>query len=54
MYASYSPSTTFLQDKRLELCQKIKDERAACVNLRVQIRLEQEKIKLRRSAAVVH
>lgn len=39
-----------LEEKRFELCHKIEEERAACVNLRVQIRLEQERIQKKRSA----
>merc|ERR1719510_1032555 len=34
-----------LEEKRLQLCQKIQEERSACINLRVQIRLEQERIQ---------
>ncbi len=41
-----------LQEKRLELCKKIEEERYLCVNLRVQIRLEQERIQKRRSARI--
>ena len=37
------------QEKRLELSQKIQDERTSCINLRVQIRLEQERIQRRRN-----
>ena len=37
------------QEKRLQLCQKIQDERTSCINLRVQIRLEQERIQRRRN-----
>ena len=36
------------QEKRRELCQKIQEERAACVNLRVEIRLEQAKQRMRK------
>jgi len=38
-----------LEEKRLELSQKIQDERTSCINLRVQIRLEQERIQRRRN-----
>ena len=38
-----------LDEKRLELSQKIQDERTSCINLRVQIRLEQERIQRRRN-----
>ena len=38
----------FFQEKRMQLCQKIQDERSACINLRVQIRFEQERILRRR------
>merc|ERR1740116_80311 len=34
-----------LEDKRLQLCNKIQEERSACINLRVQIRLEQDRIQ---------
>ena len=37
-----------LEDKRAELCKKIQDERTACINLRVQIKVEQERIDRRR------
>merc|ERR1711976_837132 len=41
-----------LEEKRLQLCQKIQEERSACINLRVQIRLEQERILRRRDNQV--
>ena len=34
------------QTTKLELCTKIQEERAACVSLRVQIRVEQERLKM--------
>ena len=37
--------TVSFQDKRLQLCNKIQEERSACINLRVQIRLEQDRIQ---------
>merc|ERR1712141_480331 len=37
-----------LEEKRAELCQKIQDERSACIQLRVQIKVEQERIERRR------
>jgi len=36
-----------LEDKRLALCDKIQQERSACVQLRVEIKLEQERIRKR-------
>ncbi|CAB4057756.1 RALBP1 [Lepeophtheirus salmonis] len=36
-----------LEDTRMELQQKIQDERSACINLRVQIRVEREKLRLK-------
>jgi len=43
-----------LEEKRLQLCQKIQDERSACINLRVQIRLEQERIQRKQMSAPIH
>ena len=37
-----------LEEKRAELCQKIQDERSACIQLRVQIKVEQERIERKR------
>ena len=37
-----------LERQRGDLCKKIAEERAACVNLRVEIRLEQEKILMKK------
>jgi hypothetical protein len=37
-----------LEEKRSELCQKIQDERSACIQLRVQIKVEQERIGRKR------
>jgi len=37
-----------LQEKKQELCQKIQEERAACVNLRVEIRVEQERQRMKK------
>ena len=36
------------QTTKLELCTKIQEERAACVSLRVQIRVEQERLKMQK------
>jgi len=36
-----------LEEKRLALCDKIQQERSACVQLRVEIKLEQERIRKR-------
>merc|ERR1712025_789936 len=41
-----------LEEKRLQLCQKIQEERSACINLRVQIRLEQDRIQRKASNQV--
>lgn len=49
IYFVCSVRIVFFQEKRLELCHKIEEERALCVNLRVQIRLEQERLQRRRS-----
>ena len=38
-----------LEEKCLELSQKILDERTLCINLQVPIRLEQERIQCRRN-----
>ena len=38
-----------LETKKEELCKKIQEERAACVNLRVEIRVEQERKKMKQS-----
>ena len=35
-----------LEEKKDELCQKIQEERAACVNLRVEIRVEEERKRM--------
>merc|ERR1712062_669467 len=43
-----------LEEKRLQLCQKIQEERSACINLRVQIRLEQERIQRKQMSAPIH
>ena len=40
-----------LEEKRLQLGQKIQEERSACINLRVQIRLEQERIQRKQKLA---
>ena len=37
-----------LEEKRAELCQKIQDERSACIQLRVQIKVEQERMERKR------
>ena len=37
-----------LEETRAELCKKIQDERSACIQLRVQIKVEQERIERRR------
>ena len=36
-----------LEEKRMALCDKIQQERSACVQLRVEIKLEQERIRKR-------
>ena len=38
-----------LDATRFDLCQKIQDERAACISLRVQIKVEQERQKMIKS-----
>jgi hypothetical protein len=49
--AKEHPFTRFslvLQQTRSDLCSKIQEERASCVSLRVQIRVEQERKKMAR------
>ena len=40
-----------LEATRAELCKKIQDERSACIQLRVQIKVEQERIERRRRSS---
>jgi len=42
-----------LEKTRAELCKKIQDERSACIQLRVQIKVEQERIERKRRSVTV-
>ena len=42
-----------LEQTRSELCQKIQDERSACIQLRVQIKVEQERIERKRRGLTI-
>ena len=39
-----------LEEKRMALCEKIQEERSACIQLRVEIKVEQERIGMKKAA----